>query len=148
MALETSVELLHRLPPSAECHRRELDWLGKLGIALTNTRGPASIEVEKVQRKVAALAAELGDHTGVFRARWMLWRTTNVGAKYDAAIVIGKELLDQANREGNIEFAVQAHHALWLSHLHRGDLGDLQEGCAHVDRALGFTTSPSAALMP
>jgi predicted ATPase len=63
----------------------------------------------------------------------MLWRTTNVRADYDAAIAIGEELLDQATREGNVEFAVQAHHALWSSHLHRGDL---QETCAHVERAL------------
>ena len=135
LALERALELLHRLPPSVERSRRELDWLGKLGIALTNTRGPASVEVEEVQGKVAALAEELGDRTGVFRARWMLWRTTNVRAEYDAAVVIGEELLDQANREGNVEFAVQAHHALWSSHLRRGDL---QETCAHVDRALGL----------
>jgi class 3 adenylate cyclase/predicted ATPase len=132
-ALERAVELLHRLPPSAERSRRELDWLSKLAIALTNTRGPASVEVEEVQRKVAALAEELGDRTALFRARWMLWRTTNVRADYEAAIVIGQELLDQATREGNVEFAVQAHHALWSSHLWRGDL---QETYAHVDRAL------------
>jgi class 3 adenylate cyclase/predicted ATPase len=132
-ALERAVELLRRLPPSAERSRRELDWLAKLAIAVTNTRGPASVEVEEVQRTVAALAEELGDRTALFRARWMLWRTTNVRAAYDAAIVIGEELLDQANREGNVEFMVQAHHALWASHLHRGDL---QETCAHVDRAL------------
>jgi predicted ATPase len=135
VALERALELLHRLPLSAERSRRELDWLGKLGIALTNVRGPGSIEVEEVQRKIAILAEELGDRTGVFRARWMLWRTTNVRAEYDAAIAIGEELLDQANREGNVEFVVQAHHALWSSHLRRGNL---PETCAHVDRALGL----------
>ncbi len=133
VALERAVELLHRLPPSAERSRRELNWLGQLAIALTNTKSPASVEVEEVQRKVAALAEELGDRTGLFRARWMLWRTTNVRAEYDDAIVIGEELLDQATREGNVELVVQAHHALWSSHLWRGDL---QETCAHVDRAL------------
>ena len=74
----------------------------------------------------------------------MLWRTTNVRAEYDAAIVI-EELLDQANREGNVEFMVQAHHALWASHRHRGDL---QETCAHVDRALELYDSPGTALTP
>src|SRR5688500_6320936 len=63
----------------------------------------------------------------------MLWSTTNVRAQYDAALLIAEELLDQAGPEGNVKFVVQAHHALWASHLHRGDL---HETCAHVDRAL------------
>ena len=36
-------------PAERERSRRELDWLAKLAIALTNTRGPASVEVEDVQ---------------------------------------------------------------------------------------------------
>jgi class 3 adenylate cyclase/predicted ATPase len=135
VALERALELLHQLPQCTERNRRELDWLGKLGVALINTKGPASVEVGEVQKRAADLAADLGDSVGLFRARWMLWRTTNARAEINAAIVIAQELLEQANREANADFAVQAHHALWSSHLYRGDL---QETCAHVDSAMGL----------
>ncbi len=111
-ALEKAVQLLRQLPPSAVWRRRELKLLEKLGVALTNTKGPASDEVQQAQERAAAIATELGDGAGLFRAKWMLWRTTNVRAEYDDAILIGEELLDltisllQFERERLIEIAI------------------------------------------
>jgi predicted ATPase len=131
--LERAIELLRAMHPSPALRRRELELLGKLAVALVNTKGPGSPEVELAQQRAAILAADLADKEGTFRARWMLWRTMNVRAELDRAIALGMNLLEEA--ADNPDLVYQAHHALWSSHLFRGNL---RETCAHVDLALAL----------
>jgi len=132
-ALEQAHELLLLEPASVERDRAEQAIVGRLAVALVNTRGPGSVEVERAQRRAAELAECLGDGLGRFRALWTLWRTTNVRADLDAALRLGEQLEREARAAGSDDLRLQAEHAQWPTCLMRGHLA---RTCAHVERGL------------
>ena len=134
-SLSRAVSLLQGMPSSPERQRLELELLGALGVALTNTLGPASPEAQATHERADLLSQELGDRKARFRARWNLWRVYNVRAEFNSAIAVGDALLAEAQADGDADHEVQAHHALWSSRIYRGDL---EAGFHHVDRALAL----------
>ena len=134
-SLSRAVGLLRGMPSSPDRQRLELELLGGLGVALTNTLGPASSEAQAAHERADRLSQELGDRKGRFRARWNLWRVYNVRAEFDSAVAVGDALLAEAQADGDTDHEVQARHALWSSRIYRGDL---EAGCHHVDRALAL----------
>ena len=120
---------------SPDRQRLELELLGGLGVALTNTLGPASSEAQAAHERAAQLSQELGDREGRFRARWNLWRVYNVRAKFDSALAVGDALLAEAQADGDADHEVQARHALFSSCMFRRDL---EANRHHVDRALAL----------
>ena len=134
-SLSRAVGLLRGMPSSPDRQRLELELLGGLGVALTNTLGPASSEAEAAHERAAHLSQELGDREGRFRARWNLWRVYNVRSEFDSAVAVGDALLAEAQADGDADHEVQARHALFSSCLFRGDL---EANCHHVDRALAL----------
>jgi predicted ATPase len=134
-SLSRAVGLLRGMPSSPERQRLELELLGGLGVALTNTLGPASSEAQAAHERAAQLSQELGDREGRFRARWNLWRVYNVRAELDSAVAVGDALLAEAQADGDAGHEVQARHALWSSRMFRGDL---EATCHHVDRGLAL----------
>ena len=132
-SLSRAVGLLRGMPSSPERQRLELELLGALGVALTNTLGPASPEAQAAHERADQLSQELGDRKARFRARWNLWRVYNVRAEFDSAVAVGDALLAEAQADGDADHEVQARHALWSSRIYRGDL---EAGFHHVDRAL------------
>jgi predicted ATPase/energy-coupling factor transporter ATP-binding protein EcfA2 len=134
-ALQRAHELLLLEPASAARDCAEQAILGRLAVALANTRGPGSVEVERAQRRAAELAEALGDRIGRFRALWTLWRTTNVHADLDAALGLGEQLEREARAAGSDDLQLQAEHALWSTCLFRGDLA---RTCVHVERGLAL----------
>ena len=85
-SLSRAVGLLRGMPSSPDQRRLQLELLGGLGVALTNTLGPGSSEAQAAHERADQLSQELGDRKGRFRARWNLWRVYNVRAKYDSAV--------------------------------------------------------------
>src|SRR3984957_19036308 len=134
-SLSRAVGLLRGMPPSPHRQRLELELLGVLGVALTNTLGPASSEAQATHERAAQLSQELGDREGRFRARWNLWRVYNVRAELDSALAVGDALLAEAEADGDVDHEVQARHSLWSSRLFRGEL---EAACHHVGRALAI----------
>ena len=134
-SLSRAVGLLRGMPSSPDRQRLELELLGGLGVALTNTLGPASSEAEAAHERAAHLSQELGDREGRFRARWNLWRVYNVRSEFDSAVAVGDALLAEAQADGDADHEVQARHALFSSCLFRGDL---EANRHHVDRALAL----------
>ena len=134
-SLSRAVGLLRGMPSSPERQRLELELLGALGVALTNTLGPASPEAQAAHERADQLSQELGDRKARFRARWNLWRVYNVRAEFDSAVAVGDALLAEALADGDADHEVQARHALWSSRIYRGDL---EAGFHHVDRALAL----------
>lgn len=132
-AFWNALDLVRKQPPSVERRRRELDLLAPLSVALINTSGPGSADVEKVQREAAVLAAGLGDREGEFRAKWLLWRVHNVRAELEQAVGVARPLWHNARRDGNRHRQLHALHALWSSSLFRGDL---RATVRHVEDAL------------
>jgi class 3 adenylate cyclase/predicted ATPase len=134
-SLSRAVSLLRGMPSSPDRQRLELELLGALGVALTNTLGPASSEAQAAHERASQLSQELGDREGRFRARWNLWRVHNARAEFDSAVAVGDALLEEAQAEGDVDHEVQARHALWSSCIFRGDL---EATCHHVDRMLAL----------
>jgi class 3 adenylate cyclase/predicted ATPase len=134
-SLSRAVGLLRGLPSSPDRQRQELELLGGLGVALTNTLGPASSEAQAAHERAAQLSQELGDREGRFRARWNLWRVYNVRAEFASAVAMGDALLAEAQAEGDVDHEVQARHSLWSSAIFRGDL---EAVCSHVDCGLAL----------
>ena len=134
-SLSRAVRLLRGMPSSPDRQRLELELLGGLGVALTNTLGPASSEAQAAHERADHLSQELGDREGRFRARWNLWRVYNVRAEFDSAVAVGDALLAEAQADGDADHEVQARHALWSSRIYRGDL---EAACHHVDRVLAL----------
>ena len=134
-SLSRALSLLRGMPSSPDQQRLELELLGGLGVALTNTVGPASSEAQAVHERADQLSQELGDREGRFRARWNLWRVYNARAEFDSAVAAGDALLAEAQAEGDVDHEVQARHALFSSRIFRGDL---EATCHHVDRMLAL----------
>ena len=99
-SLSRAVGLLRGMPSSPDRQRLELELLGVLGVALTNTLGPASPEAQAAHERASQLSQELGDRKGRFRARWNLWRVYNVRAESDSAVAMGDALLAEAQADG------------------------------------------------
>jgi predicted ATPase len=134
-SVSRAVGLLRGMPSSPDQQRLELELLGGLGVALTNTLGPGSSEAQAAHERADQLSQELGDRKGRFRARWNLWRVYNVRAEYNSAVAAGDALLAEAQADGDSDHEVQARHALWSSRLFRGDL---EATCHHADRMLAL----------
>jgi hypothetical protein len=134
-SLSRAVSLLQGVPSSPDRQRLELELLSGLGVALTNTLGPARSEAQAAHERADQLSQELGDREGRFRARWNLWRVYNVRAQFDSAVAAGDALLAEAQAEGDVDHEVQARHALWSSRLYQGDL---ESACHHIDRGLAL----------
>ena len=129
--LRKALQLAATLPSNEKLKRCEIDLQGGLSVALTHVRGLASAEVEQAQARAAELAAELGDAEGWFRARWGLWRVYNGRAQSGHAMMVARELLAAAERDGDEAHMLQAHHGLWSSTLFRGDFLETR---THADR--------------
>ena len=134
-AFEHAIEQLHNLPRSEDLKRRELELLGRLNVAVMNCHGPASVQTEQVQRRSSALAEDLNDRKSWFRVEWALWRIQNARAEYTESIPMAKKLLEDAKSRADVDYEVQAHHALFSSYLFQGNL---QGTCEHADRVLAI----------
>jgi class 3 adenylate cyclase/predicted ATPase len=134
-SLSRAVGLLRGMPSSSDRQRLELELLGSLGVALTNTLGPASSEAQDAHERADQLSQALGDRKARFRARWNLWRVYNVRAEFDSAVAVGDALLAEAQADGDADHEMQARHTLWSSCFFRGDL---EAGCHHVDHGLAL----------
>jgi class 3 adenylate cyclase/tetratricopeptide (TPR) repeat protein len=127
------------LPASADRTRRQLDFLLKLGPALIVTRGMASAEVEDAYKRAAEMGEATGDEPATFKAKWGLWLNANIRRKTALARDRADELLALAQRSGDADLMLEAHHCRWSTSFFRGDvaatLKDCQVGIATYDMA-------------
>jgi class 3 adenylate cyclase/tetratricopeptide (TPR) repeat protein len=125
------------LPDPTERMRRQLDFLLKLGPALTVVQGARSAEVEDTYRLAAEVAERLGDGTGSYKAKWGLWLHANLGRKTALARDRARELVVLAERSGDDDLLLEAYHCRWSTSFFRGDvaasLGDGRIGTNTYD---------------
>jgi predicted ATPase/class 3 adenylate cyclase len=122
------------LPASAERTRRQLDFLLKLGPALIVTRGMASAEVEDAYRRAAEMGEASGDEPATFKAKWGLWLNANIRRKTASARDRADELVALAQRSGDGDLMLEAHHCRWSTAFFRGDVAATLKDCS-VGRA-------------
>jgi len=129
--------LIPELPDTVERDRRELALLMGLGPVLYGSRGFAAPEVERCYARARELCDRLGDASEVFAALWGQWGILYVQGKVDHALDVGEQLLDRARTSRDNALLLEARHALWPTHMYRGELAaaieDLDEGLALYD---------------
>ena len=111
-----------KLPEAAERMRRQLDFLLKLGPAFGVTRGMQNHATEDAFRSAAELSEILGDDTASFTAKWGLWLNANIRRKTSLARERATELVALAQRSGNGDLLLEAHHCSWATAYFRGDV--------------------------
>src|SRR5580698_3642994 len=117
------------LPASAERTRRQLEFLLKLGPALIVTRGMGSPEVEDAYRRAAEMGEATGDEPATFKAKWGLWLNANIRRKTALARDRADELLALAQRSGDGDLMLEAHHCRWSTAFFRGDVAATLKDC-------------------
>jgi predicted ATPase len=107
-----------------------------LGPMLLSTRGYAAAESSDPYRRAAELAAQLRDDRARFAATWGLWITTHGGGREDEERLryIG-ELVQIADRVGDPELSLQAHHSAWATRIWGGEFTRSQQ---HVQQGLAL----------
>jgi len=144
---ERGLELIHALSDSRERDRQELGLLMGLGPVLFATRGFAAPEVAHSYARARELCDRLGDVPEVFPTLWGQWGVLILRGVVDEALEIGEQLHAFARPSTDTALQLQAYHALWPTHMYRGELQasleDLTRGLALYDldrhRSLAFT---------
>jgi class 3 adenylate cyclase/predicted ATPase len=132
--LSEGLRLGEGLPQSADRDRQELALQSSLGMALQADRGYAAPEVDRAYQRARELSVRLGDSAqliSVLRGQHLFF---HVGGDLEAGRQVGRQLLDAAERNGNAGHRLEAHLALGLNALYRGDFPasrtDFQSGIA------------------
>jgi class 3 adenylate cyclase len=130
------VAVLSALEPTPERIRQELDLQLALGPVLLSTRGYATPAARDAYRRAAELALGAGDDRARFAAAWGLWITTQGGSgqNEDRLRHLG-ELMHIADRIGDPELSLQAHHSSWATWSWRGEFVRSQD---HVRQGLAL----------
>ncbi|MFZ3361017.1 MAG: adenylate/guanylate cyclase domain-containing protein [Xanthobacteraceae bacterium] len=110
------------LPELEDRARRQLEFLLKLGPALMVVHGMQSAEAEDAYRRADEIGAALGDAAATFSAKWGLWLNANLRRKTALARVRADELVTLAQRSGDGDLLLEAHHCQWSTAFFRGDV--------------------------
>jgi predicted ATPase/class 3 adenylate cyclase len=116
------------LPPQ-DGMRRQLDFLLKLGSASVVARGLHSPEMEAAYSRASEIGEKLGDGTRSFQAKWGLWINANLRRKTALARDRASELVTLAQRSGDDELLLEAHHCQWSTAFFQGDVMGGIDGC-------------------
>ena len=93
-----------------------------LGPALLANRGYRTPEVRDCYRRAADLAARLGDDRARFAATWGLWITTPGGGREEEDLLrYLADMVQIADRIGDPELSLQAHHSAWATRIWGGE---------------------------
>jgi adenylate cyclase len=135
-ALTAALELLMRLPESAERDRRELGLQTTLGPVLMITKGWAAPETERAYLR----AQELAETGGTAAQRFSLLLVGVFGTAYvGGRLKEARDRLEQtrsfASQQPEPEFLLELHHHDWSIALSTGELEAAQR---HVEDGLAF----------
>jgi class 3 adenylate cyclase/predicted ATPase len=127
---------MRELAETPERMRQELALQLALGPMLLSTRGYLAAESRDPYRRAVELAARLGDDRAHFAAAWGLWITTHGGGREDEERLryLG-ELVQIANRVGDPELSLQAHHSAWATLIWGGEFVRSQQ---HIEQGLAL----------
>jgi predicted ATPase len=127
------LELLSKLPDTAERAEQELCLQLTLGVPLIATEGYAAPEVGSVYLKARKLYQQLGESQDVSEVLWGLWTYYTLRAELGTAREIAEELLSQTERHSYSGLAMRGHWALEITFAH---LGEFALALEHYEKAL------------
>jgi hypothetical protein len=113
------------LTETPERNRLELALQLALGPVLLSDRGFGNVEARGAYRRAAELALRLGDDRARFAATWGLWITAQAESadeerRKQQQQHLG-EMVEIADRIGDPELSLQAHHSAWSTRLWLGE---------------------------
>jgi len=117
--LKRALSLLDSLPETSARNGREIELQLVLGLCLFATKGPA--EAKPPYMRAHELAASRGEPHPHFQALYGVWLSTMSSGEISAANPLSERLLRMAEREGDDESRLQAHHANWSTLYIAGD---------------------------
>ena len=112
---EKSGELVLRngaFPESDKELEQELKLLKILGTATFTTSGYGSEETRDVYDRAWKLCQKIEDTPEIFPVLWGVWLCYHFSSETDTEIELGEQLMALAQKSGDKEFLLQAHHAL------------------------------------
>jgi len=118
------------LPETVERNRQELALLLALGPALLSSRGFGDADASAGYQRAAELARRLGDDRDRFAATWGLWisiRTSSARDHMRLRLQYLGEMVEAAERSGDAELQLQAHHSSWSTRIWNGEFSSAIE---------------------
>jgi class 3 adenylate cyclase len=136
--LRRGIAAVRGLPETVERNRQELALLLALGPALLSSRGFGDADASTGYQRAAELARRLGDDRDRFAATWGLWITIRAGSASDhirLRLQYLGEMVEAAERTGDAELLLQAHHSSWSTRIWNGEFAS---GSEHVRAGLAL----------
>ncbi|MGZ6253978.1 MAG: ATP-binding protein, partial [Candidatus Binataceae bacterium] len=119
--LNAALDLLQRLPDSAERIQRELRLQLALGPALTAVKGWAAPEVERAYTRTRELCERLGDPPELFPALLGLWAVYYLRGELPKAYQLSEQLLRRTQSAQNPTLSLYVHLALGCTSFSMGE---------------------------
>jgi len=129
------LELLRKLPDTAERAEQELLMQLTLGVPLIATEGYAAPDVGSVYLKARELCQQLGGTADVSEVLWGLRTYHTLRAEFATAREIAEEFLRLAERLSYPGLAMRGHWAMEIIFFH---LGEFTLALEHYEKALSF----------
>jgi len=126
------------LPETVERNRQELALQLALGPVLLSSRGFGDAEASAGYQRAAELARRLGDDRDRFAATWGLWISIRASSASDhmrLRLQYLGEMVEAAERTGDPELLLQAHHSSWSTRIWNGEFARATE---HVRSGLAL----------
>jgi class 3 adenylate cyclase/predicted ATPase len=131
--LKTGLALLEALPEGPERARIEIDYRLVLGAPIGNSMGIASREFEENYLRVRNLCEREGEIRQLFPALWNLWMNTMMRGEMRRSYRLADEILELGERQNNVGYQIEAHHAQWTSRFLIGEPVAALEHCKQSD---------------
>lgn len=138
---EAGLALLPELPPGDASARLECALWEGLGVGLHQAEGYGSARAEAAFDRALALASDMGERAGVFRALWGVWHGASSRPGLSGATALARRLLALAEDAGDASLRQQAHWALGNGLFYQGDLAAARE---HLERSLALEPADGA----
>lgn len=126
------LDLLEKLPDSADRLRRELELQVALGLAVGGTKGLASRQAERAWRRARELCDVLGEGTQLAHVLWGLCAFHVVRAEFARMREIGEELERLGEAQGDALLQSAGRRAIGTSLFYEGDLLSARRHLEHV----------------
>src|SRR5271163_2543301 len=136
--LRRGIAAVRGLPETVERNRLEMALQLALGPALVSSRGFGDAEASTGYQRAAELARRLGDDRDRFAATWGLWITIRAKSASDhmrLRLEYLGEMVEAAERTGDAELLLQAHHSSWSTRIWNGEFASASE---HVRSGLAL----------
>ena len=131
--LSQGLSLLRNVPSDDRNRLRELAFQTTLGAAQIAVYGAGAKEVELTYQRAQQLQDALGATIAADENFAVLWGQWRVCKNLKLAVGHAEDLLNLAERQGDGDMRLQAHHAKWGTLLF---LGELRECYRHIEKGL------------